>query len=249
METRKFLFRFIIKFIRCWVRLYGDRIPCSFNFLQIIKIFSANLTGCLLTHQFPIQTLTAIYYVLMDIGIIAQFFYYTLKNQTNHPLDWQSLSTAALVVGIPLTTQQTFGTEKLTFKSTAEEIGYVVGLMSSLFYLGSRLPQIIKNFKRGKTEGVHPFTFLLAVVANFAYAASVLLSKAEDDHSYKYFVMQHLPWLLGSLGTVALDLTILLQCLFLGKSGDSIMNKMSYDELDDLLDIYSEYEPLLRRPQ
>ena len=29
------------------------------------------------------------------------------------------------------------------------------------------------NFKRGKTDGVHPFTFLLAVVANFAYAFSV----------------------------------------------------------------------------
>ena len=31
-----------------------------------------NLTGCLLTHQFPIQTMTAIYYVAMDIAIIVQ---------------------------------------------------------------------------------------------------------------------------------------------------------------------------------
>jgi len=39
---------------------------------------------------------------------------------------------------------------------------------------------------------------------------------------------------------------ILLQCLFIGKSR---REKISYDELDELMDIYSEYEPLLRMPQ
>ncbi|CBY41396.1 unnamed protein product, partial [Oikopleura dioica] len=165
---------------------------------------TANLSGCLLTHQFPIQTLTAIYYVIMDVGIIAQFFFYTLKNKTQHPLP-KNWSAAAFVVAIPLTSHS-FGAN-LSFNSTAEEIGYLVGLCSTCFYLGSRLPQIIKNFKRGKTEGVHPFTFLLAVVANVAYASSVLLSKTDDGQSYKKFVMEHLPWLLGSLGTVLLDFT------------------------------------------
>ena len=144
----------------------------------------------------------------MDVGIIAQFFYYTLKNKTQHPLP-SSWSAAALVVAFPLTSHSL---GNLKFNSTAEEIGYLVGLCSTCFYLGSRLPQIIKNFKRGKTEGVHPFTFLLAVVANVAYASSVLLSKADDGQSYKTFVMEHLPWLLGSLGTVLLDFTV---CIFI----------------------------------
>ena len=59
------------------------------------------------------------------------------------------------------------------FTDGAQTAGYVIGLLSTVFYLGSRLPQIIMNFKRGKTDGVHPGTFLLAVVANFAYAFSV----------------------------------------------------------------------------
>jgi uncharacterized protein with PQ loop repeat len=149
----------------------------------------------------------------MDVGIIAQFFYYSLKNKTQHPLppNW-NFSAAALVVGLPLTNHSLGAKVGLKFNSTAEEIGYIVGLSSTCFYLGSRLPQIIKNFKRGKTEGVHPFTFLLAVVANVAYASSVLLSKADDGQSYKTFAMEHLPWLLGSLGTVLLDFTV---CIFI----------------------------------
>lgn len=65
------------------------------------------------------------------------------------------------------------------------------------------------------------------------------MSKDDDGSSYEEFIMDHLPWLTGSLGTVALDFTvsslllyslsqflqILLQCLCL--------NKLNYDEIDD----------------
>lgn len=69
----------------------------------------------------------------------------------------------------------------------AQTAGYVIGLMSTVFYLGSRLPQIIMNFKRGKTDGVHPFTFLLAVIANFAYAFSVSFIQFEVEVSTSLF--------------------------------------------------------------
>lgn len=187
----------------------------------------ANLIGCFLTHQFPIQTMTAIYYVIMDVTIIGQFFYYTVKNNGSEQPDFSSVAAASVVTGIYGISQRPFA-----FKSSAQEIGYIIGLLSSVFYLGSRLPQIIMNFKRGKTDGVHPFTFLLAVIANFAYAFSVLMSKDDDGSSYEEFVMEHLPWLTGSLGTVALDFTILLQCICL--------NRYNYDQIDD-----EEDEPLL----
>uniref|UniRef100_A0A8C0EYY5 Uncharacterized protein n=1 Tax=Bubo bubo TaxID=30461 RepID=A0A8C0EYY5_BUBBB len=40
-----------------------------------------NFVGCYLTNQLPIQIVTAIFYVNMDIVMISQFVYYKLKNQ------------------------------------------------------------------------------------------------------------------------------------------------------------------------
>uniref|UniRef100_A0A8C3JAY7 PQ-loop repeat-containing protein 2 n=1 Tax=Calidris pygmaea TaxID=425635 RepID=A0A8C3JAY7_9CHAR len=40
-----------------------------------------NFIGCYLTNQLPIQIVTAIFYVNMDIIMISQFVYYKLKNQ------------------------------------------------------------------------------------------------------------------------------------------------------------------------
>jgi len=178
-----------------------------------------NLTGCLLTRQFPIQTMTAIYYVFMDIAIIIQWVYYTLRNRRD--LDAASSASPTLAVvgmyGFSRALRSEMSARQ--FSDGAQTAGYVIGLLSTVFYLGSRLPQIIMNFKRGKTDGVHPGTFLLAVVANFAYAFSVLMSPRDVDETYEQFVLDHLPWLTGSLGTVVLDFTILLQCLCLNKFG------------------------------
>ncbi|KAF1474092.1 hypothetical protein FQV08_0011107, partial [Pygoscelis antarcticus] len=40
-----------------------------------------NFIGCYLTNQLPIQIVTAIFYVNMDIIMISQFVYYKLKSQ------------------------------------------------------------------------------------------------------------------------------------------------------------------------
>uniref|UniRef100_G1KUR2 Solute carrier family 66 member 1 like n=1 Tax=Anolis carolinensis TaxID=28377 RepID=G1KUR2_ANOCA len=40
-----------------------------------------NFIGCYLTNQLPIQIITAIFYIYMDIIMISQFAYYKLKNQ------------------------------------------------------------------------------------------------------------------------------------------------------------------------
>lgn len=177
---------------------------------------TCNLVGCLLTHQFPIQTMTAVYYVAMDISIIVQFFYYSYRNNRIVTLEGD-IASAAAVVGFYGFSRSLTHQKTTILGDTTQTVGYVIGLLSTVFYLGSRLPQIIMNLKRGKTDGVNPLTFLLAVMANFAYAFSVLMSPRSPDQSYEAFVMEHLPWLTGSLGTVALDFTILLQCLCLKK--------------------------------
>jgi len=41
-----------------------------------------NLIGCLLTHQLPTQLYTAIYYCVMDVVMVTQYFYYRFRNRT-----------------------------------------------------------------------------------------------------------------------------------------------------------------------
>ena len=100
--------------------------------------------------------------------------------------------------------------------------------------MASRFPQIIKNFRRGSTEGVSGTMFLLAIGGNVFYATSILLSKNESENWSEY-ITSHLPWLIGSLGTVVLDVTLFLQCLWLdrNRSGYQTVDQADDDLLED----------------
>ena len=84
--------------------------------------------------------------------------------------------------------------------------GRAVGYVSALFYLGSRVSQILKNKSRRSVEGVSVLMFAVAAVANTLYGTAILV-RADTFAE----LVQSVPWLLGSLGTVALDSTILAQ--------------------------------------
>lgn len=101
------------------------------------------------------------------------------------------------------------------FKNKNAAIGYSLGIISCIFYMISRFPQITRNFRRGSTSGVSISMFILAICGNFLYGTSVLMSKHPDD-SFAEYLKMHLPWLIGSYGTMALDVTIVCQCLYFG---------------------------------
>ncbi|CAG5135960.1 unnamed protein product [Candidula unifasciata] len=84
--------------------------------------------------------------------------------------------------------------------------GYIIGIMSSVFYLGSRLAQIYKNRKLQSTQGLAVTTFMLAVIGNITYAAQILVRDVSTE-----FLLEKTPWLVGSLGIVGLDCTLLFQ--------------------------------------
>ncbi|CAK8687159.1 unnamed protein product [Clavelina lepadiformis] len=101
--------------------------------------------------------------------------------------------------------------------TTKTIIGYAIGCISSLFYLGSRLPQILKNYRRGETEGVSFMMFFLAVAGNTLYGTSILLQDPDPGHTWGEFIVFHLPWLIGSIGTLSLDFAILSQIFYYNK--------------------------------
>ncbi|QEO21572.1 hypothetical_protein [Candidozyma auris] len=80
------------------------------------------------------------------------------------------------------------------------------GWLCALFYLGSRIPQILLNYERKSCDGISFMFFLFACLGNLTYVISILAI----DTSWNY-IWVNLSWLAGSLGTLALDFTIFVQ--------------------------------------
>lgn len=72
--------------------------------------------------------------------------------------------------------------------------------------MGARIPQIVRNQVRRSCEGLSLLFFLLSVMGNVTYGMGILFHSVERE----YF-LTNLPWLIGSLGTVAEDLVIFAQ--------------------------------------
>ncbi|KAI9765492.1 MAG: hypothetical protein M1840_007318 [Geoglossum simile] len=97
-------------------------------------------------------------------------------------------------------------------------LGQIFGYLCAILYLGSRIPQILLNYKRKSTEGVAMLFFLFACIGNLTYVLSIfaykpqcrakVCSPGEAPGIYARYILVNLSWLLGSLGTLLLDLVI-----------------------------------------
>ncbi|CAF91992.1 unnamed protein product, partial [Tetraodon nigroviridis] len=193
---------------------------------------SCNVIGSFLADQLPLQTYTAIYYVIADLVMLSLYFYYKVKHRTAG--SWSTLlavgATCVLGLGSSCVALPGFsahpqvnppGFRSRALLSTAdatikpftpkEIIGFSIGSLSSVLYLCSRFPQIYINFKRKSTEGLSYFLFGLVIVGNTMYGLSVLLKNPNWDEDEKGYMIHHLPWLIGSLGTLMLDLIVSFQ--------------------------------------
>jgi uncharacterized protein with PQ loop repeat len=82
----------------------------------------------------------------------------------------------------------------------------VLGYISAVCYLGARLPQIYKNYCDKSCEGLSLLFFILSLMGNLTYGAGILCHSTD-----KNYVVTNLPWLIGSLGTMAEDVVIFIQ--------------------------------------
>ncbi|XP_072305741.1 lysosomal amino acid transporter 1 homolog [Eucyclogobius newberryi] len=194
---------------------------------------SCNLVGSYLADQLPLQTYTAVYYVAADLLMLGMYAYYKLRNKRQDQRTLVHVVGMACVVGfsgsffqVPLldTKQEVdasvFRSRALLSVSnsgleqeftTEEIIGFTIGSLSSVLYLCSRLPQMYTNFTRKSTEGVSFFLFALVILGNTMYGLSVLLKNPDVGQGERSYVVHHLPWLIGSLGTLSLDIIISFQ--------------------------------------
>lgn len=99
-----------------------------------------------------------------------------------------------------------------------DAVGAISGWTSTAFYIVSRLPQILQNYRAKSTKGVSPYVFLFAMSGNICYTFSIvtdlyLLHKYESylDTDFDLAFRSQLPFVVGSAGTVILDAILLLQ--------------------------------------
>ncbi|TIA87962.1 hypothetical protein E3P81_03725 [Wallemia ichthyophaga] len=99
----------------------------------------------------------------------------------------------------------------------SDDLAIIIGKLSSwacvTFYLSSRMPQIYYNYQRKSVEGLSVFLFLFALLGNSFYTMSILSSpRFQQSHpqAMKY-LLESLPFLIGSVGTIVFDVIILLQ--------------------------------------
>ncbi|XP_055003678.1 LOW QUALITY PROTEIN: lysosomal amino acid transporter 1 homolog [Boleophthalmus pectinirostris] len=193
----------------------------SFGFL--LFLFSGDLTnfaGCYLTNQLPIQVVAVIFYIFTDLILISQFIYYKIKNSSSkkNPLlkwlcfMWCGVGTL-LLLSLPkiiinsTTTTQGPGINRKSMKLA----GFVCGYIATIFYLLSRFPQLYKNFQRQSTEGTSYLLFILAMMGNGTYGLSVMLVLPALRGSKQAFIINHLAWLIGSMGVLILDFFVTAQ--------------------------------------
>jgi len=127
-------------------------------------------------------------------------------------------------------------------RDDADELGFdvwgqIFGYFCAVLYLGSRIPQLMLNYRRKSTEGVSMLFFLFACVGNLTYVLSIFAyeppcarwntsldsttgepvgysqSCVNDEWSEQYgrYIGVNASWLIGSAGTLLLDMAIFVQ--------------------------------------
>lgn len=119
---------------------------------------------------------------------------------------------------------------------TMDPLGQVFGYLCAAFYLGSRLPQLLLNYRRKSTDGVSLLFFLFACIGNLTYVLSIMAYSpichgkrsalggtnaalyrhvkcrpGEAVALYGRYILVNLSWIIGSFGTLLLDMGIFVQ--------------------------------------
>ncbi|KAI1467074.1 PQ-loop-domain-containing protein [Daldinia caldariorum] len=137
-------------------------------------------------------------------------------------------------------------------------LGQIFGWLCALLYLGSRLPQLLLNWRRKSTEGVSILFFLFACLGNLTYVLSILAYEphcagprcqpGEAERIYGRYILINSSWLVGSLGTLLLDLGIFAQFFIYSKNNPADEDGAVFEDEEASIDERrADDRPLLQR--
>ncbi|EFR03231.1 PQ-loop repeat-containing protein 2 [Nannizzia gypsea CBS 118893] len=122
-----------------------------------------------------------------------------------------------------------------------EFVGRIFSWISTILYLGSRLPQLYKNYTRKSTAGLSPLLFVAAFCGNMFYSSSLLTNpngwhnfppyggggwagpKGNDRMSW---IILAIPFWLGATGVLLLDVCVGIQFMKYGEQKQKIVTRV-----------------------
>ncbi|GMK58664.1 hypothetical protein CspeluHIS016_0601060 [Cutaneotrichosporon spelunceum] len=196
-----------------------------------------NLLGAIYAGLLPTMIILAIYYNLCDLVLLFQVYYYRWLRRKRREADgerqplveldepkvvkpllpsyllWPLLVSFVLAVGwiahlmyrspdVKLPEGPADGGVAFEWK------GQVLGYISCVLYLASRVPQLFHNVKT-RCVGLSLPMFFFSISGNVTYIASILFKSTEPK-----YLMTNLSWIAGSGLTVGLDLFIIGQFIY-----------------------------------
>ncbi|KAJ3326230.1 PQ loop repeat-containing protein 2 [Boothiomyces sp. JEL0866] len=201
----------------------------------------ASLAGTILTKQLTTQKWTAIFFTIIDVAMMIQYFYYSRFYPQVYPSEYvqvpdvdedeeiqqtpstttipTTLIAAAAIPGaaamiIPLrSTVVELCNASSEVSAEGKVIGYILAWFAGLFYFCSRIPQLIQNYKEQSVHGLSLYLFLLSIAGNVGYGISIFLRMPPIDME---FFLSTFPYLVGSIGVTALDFGTLYQAYLYG---------------------------------
>ncbi|RCH85003.1 PQ loop repeat-containing protein 2, partial [Rhizopus stolonifer] len=93
-------------------------------------------------------------------------------------------------------------------------VGRFFAWLCTFLYLSSRLPQIYQNFRRRSVEGLSMALFFFAAMGNLTYVLGVFT----NPHATRATMLEAVPFLIGSAGTLIFDATIFGQYAMFNKN-------------------------------
>eukprot|EP00835_Amoeboradix_gromovi_P002264 NODE_124_length_18806_cov_0.323996.p8 type:complete len:240 gc:universal NODE_124_length_18806_cov_0.323996:3069-2350(-) len=176
---------------------YKNKKYVNVNFIFIWLLGDiCNLVGGKLTNQKPFQVYLAVYFVLIDTILLSQCIFYRSVAEVIIVSRRPSLS-PSLLSPLILASPVMGGASNIDYQN----LGSFISWICCLLYLCSRFPQLITNYKIKSVQSLSLTMFFCAIMGNTTYSLSLILHWSPNSF----------PFLLGSVGTIGLDLIVFFQ--------------------------------------
>ena len=232
----------------CRTRIVEGQSPFFFSLLFTGNVLS--LVGLLINGGLVTQYITSTLYVLLDGFLFLQFVMYTYccpptnSEKTKHmhenpeePEENETIEDGShsqlYIAGSSalLTAAASAKTDFATPYNKSNIVGTIFGWCGALIYLGSRIPQVVKNIKSKKVRDLSPFYVILAICGNGTYALSLFIKSTDGS-----YLWSQAPWIVGCFGPMSCDVIFLIQMCIYGYEITSLekIEKKSSGEEEDL---------------
>lgn len=137
--------------------------------------------------------------------------WYTLNDNSKKEPDNKIKTFMSILFFFTLNMSPTHATETaLISQDKIIWLGRLFAWTCTCLYLMSRIPQLFKNYRRQSVEGLSASLFVFAVCGNLTYSSSILTHPGQTVDT----LLEALPYLIGSAGTLVFDFSIFCQFIY-----------------------------------